>query len=143
MITQPIIIETILHADIAKVWKAITDKAEMKNWYFDLTEFSPTVGFRFQFASGPSPERIYNHLCEVKEVVAEKKLSYSWAYEGYEGNTLVTFALTEMDQYTQLYFTHEGVDTFPKTNPDFAVENFITGWHQIILSSLKNYVEKS
>ena len=48
------------------------NKNEMKKWYFDLAEFKAEVGFKFQFSGGP-PEKQYLHLCEVTEIIPEKK----------------------------------------------------------------------
>ena len=33
----------------------------------------------------------YLHLCKIIDVIPEKKLSYSWRYENYPGNSVVTF----------------------------------------------------
>ena len=138
---EPFLIERTFSAPIEKVWKAITDKNEMKLWYFDLAEFKAEVGFKFQFAGGP-PERQYLHLCEVTEVVSGKKLTYSWRYDGYEGNSFVTFELFGEETNTRLKLTHAGLETFPKQNPDLAKHNFVEGWTSIIGESLKKYLEK-
>ena len=47
---QPFTIERTLNAPAEKVWKAITDKEQMKQWYFDIAEFEPTIGFEFTFS---------------------------------------------------------------------------------------------
>jgi uncharacterized protein YndB with AHSA1/START domain len=47
MENDPFVIERTYNAPIAKVWKALTDKNDMKQWYFDLSEFKPEVGFEF------------------------------------------------------------------------------------------------
>ena len=39
MDNQPIVLERVFNMPLSKVWKAITDKNEMKKWYFDLAEF--------------------------------------------------------------------------------------------------------
>jgi len=137
-----IILERLFRAPVAKVWHAITDKNEMINWYFDLAEFKPEIGFKFQFIGGPSPEKQYLHVCEITEVVYEKRLTYSWRYEGYSGNSSVTFELFGQGNQTLLKLTHKGLETFPKENADFAVKNFEEGWKEIIHTSLKNYLEK-
>jgi uncharacterized protein YndB with AHSA1/START domain len=142
METQPIVVEQLFNAPVAKVWKAITDKNEMKKWYFDLAEFKAEVGFKFQFSGGPSPEKQYVHLCEVTEAVPDKKLTYSWSYEGYPGKSFVTWELEEKGDKTLLRLTHKGLETFPADNTDFAVHNFVEGWNGIINESLKNYLEK-
>jgi uncharacterized protein YndB with AHSA1/START domain len=113
----------------------------MKKWYFDLADFKAEIGFTFRFSGGPSPERQYLHLCEVTEMIWQKKLTYSWRYEGYTGISFVTFELFEQSGKTLLRLTHKGLVTFPGDNVDFAKDNFNEGWNAIIHTSLKNYLE--
>ena len=136
---RPIIVEQTYNASISKVWKAISDNTEMKQWYFDLAEFKPEMGFKFQFMGG-TEENQFLHLCEVTEVVPQKKLTYSWRYDGYEGNSFVTFELFEEGSNTRLKLTHCGLETFPD-KPDFASANFEKGWDYILNTSLKIYLE--
>lgn len=137
---DPIIKEVLLNAPVASVWKAITDKNEMKNWYFDLPDFVPTVGSKFQFY-GENEGRKFLHLCEVKEVVLNKKISYTWMYEGQNIETLVSFELFPEGEQTRLRLTHEGIEKLPQDR-DFARSNFELGWTEIIQKSLKEYLEK-
>lgn len=138
---EPFIIERKYNAPVSKVWKAITDKSDMKQWYFDLVEFRPEVGFEFQFLGG-TEEKKYLHICKITEVIAGKKLSYSWRYDGYEGNSFVTFELFDEGDKTRLKLTHEGLETFPASNADLARENFAGGWTSILGTALKEFVEK-
>jgi uncharacterized protein YndB with AHSA1/START domain len=140
MKSEPVIKEVLLNAPIAKVWKAITDKKDMKQWYFDLAEFKPEVGFEFQFEGGKD-EKIYLHLCKVTEVIPNKKLTYSWRYDGYPGNSFVTFELFLEGDKTKLKLTHDALESFGTDNPDLARENFVEGWNQIIGTSIKEFVE--
>ena len=138
---EPIIKEVLLNAPVSKVWKALTDSNEMKNWYFDIPEFKPEVGRKFQFYGG-TEEKQYLHLCQVTEVIPEKKLTHSWNYDGYAGRSFVTFELTPQGEKTEVTLTHKGLETFPADNPDLKKENFMEGWNSIIGTSLKAYVEK-
>ena len=140
-LAEPVVVERTFNAPVARVWKALTDVEEMRHWYFDLKEFTPEVGFEFEFIVEHEGMK-YHHLCKITEVIPQKKLAYSWRYQGYEGNSLVTFELFAEDDKTRLKLTHEGLETFPKT-PSFARENFRQGWTQIIGSSLKQFVEKA
>jgi uncharacterized protein YndB with AHSA1/START domain len=140
--TAPFIIERTFNAPIASVWKAITDKDDMKQWYFDLAAFSPEAGFEFQFIGGTDTKK-YLHLCKVTEVIAGKKLTHSWRYDGYEGISFVTFELFAEGTKTKLILTHEGLESFPADNPDFAKGNFAEGWTHIIGKSLKEFIEKT
>lgn len=139
---NPFIIERVFNAPPEKVWQAVTDKNEMKLWYFDLKEFRPEAGFEFQFTAGPDPKQ-YVHLCKVTEVVPGKKITYSWRYKGYDGNSFVTWELFPEGNRTRLRLTHADLDTFPKSNPDLAEENFAAGWTDIIGTSLLSYLEKT
>ncbi len=141
MASQPFEIERVYNAPVSLVWKAISNREEMKKWYFDLAEFKPEVGFTFEFDGGPE-DRKYTHHCEVVEVIENKKLAYTWNYVGYEGNSLVTFELFAEGNKTRLKLTHTGLETFPANNKDFAKENFVAGWNMIIGTLLREYLEK-
>ncbi|HVO74570.1 MAG TPA: SRPBCC family protein [Ignavibacteriaceae bacterium] len=138
---EPIVKEVLLNAPFSKVWKALTRKEEMKQWYFDIAEFKPEPGFEFSFEGGTETKK-YLHLCKIKEVVPERKISYTWKYKGYPGISLVTFELYGEGGKTRLKLTHEGIESFGSGNPDFAKENFVQGWSEIIGSSIKKYMEK-
>ncbi len=140
---EPIVVERVFAAPVSKVWTAITDKDEMKHWYFDLTEFKPEVGFTFRFTGGSPDGKSYLHLCEVTEAIPEKKLAYSWRYDGYPGVSFVTFDLSAQGSGTLLKLTHTGLESFPEDNKDFAAANFRQGWDEIINRSLQKYLEQS
>jgi len=57
MKNEPFVIERILNAPSDRVWKAITDKKQMKEWYFDIAAFKPEVGFEFEFEGGKDDKR--------------------------------------------------------------------------------------
>ena len=140
MSTEPIIVEKLLNAPASKVWQALTNKNEVKQWYFDIAEFKPEVGFEFTF-TGTNEGRTFIHLCKILEVIPERKLVHTWRYEGHAGNSVVTFELTPEGDKTLLRLTHRGVETFPAT-PDFLKSNFLMGWTHIIGTSIANYVEQ-
>ena len=144
MAATPITIEKTYNAPVEKVWKAITDKNEMKQWYFDIPDFKAEVGFEFQFTGEGKTGEKFLHLCKITDVVKNKKLRHSWRYDGYKGDSFVTFELFDEGGKTRLKLTHEGLETFPKTaTNDFAKENFEEGWAHIINISLKDYVDRA
>ena len=139
--SEAVVLERTLNAPVAKVWKAITDVDEMRQWYFDLKEFKPKVGFEFEFVV-EHEGNTYRHLCRITEVIPQKKIAYTWRYKGEPGDSLVTFELLAASDKTRVKLTHSGIETFPKT-PAYARKNFETGWTQIIGSELKQFVEKT
>src|SRR5690606_9314152 len=105
-------------------------------------DFKPEVGFQFTFPGEGHKGAQYIHLCTVTEVIPLKKLQYSWQYEGYPGYSLVTFELSEMGNKTRLTLTHQGLETFPQDNPDFAWKSFKGGWTEIIGNMLPLFLSK-
>jgi uncharacterized protein YndB with AHSA1/START domain len=141
MASEPLIIERIYNAPAEKVWKAITDKNDMHQWYFDIDDFKPEPGFEFQFR-GHDKGVTFLHLCKITEVIPLKKISHTWTYDKYPGNSTVSFELFNEGEKTKLRLTHTGLETFPQDNSSFSRESFTMGWTEIIGKMLKNFVEK-
>jgi uncharacterized protein YndB with AHSA1/START domain len=141
MNTTPFTIERTLNAPVSKVWEAISDNSKMKQWYFNIETFKPEVGFEFQFW-GESADRKYLHLCKITEVIKEKKLSHTWTYKDYPGESIVTWELFPEGNKTRVVLTHSGLETFPQDSPDFKKESFAQGWTHIVGTSLKEFVEE-
>lgn len=137
---EPLVLERILDASTETVWDALTNNSKMKQWYFNLEAFRPEPGFQFRFYGGKD-DRQYLHLCEVMTVEPGKKLSYTWKYQDYPGESLVTFELIAEGDKTRLKLTHEGLETFATDNPDFARESFTKGWEHIVGTSLVKYLQ--
>jgi uncharacterized protein YndB with AHSA1/START domain len=135
-----VVVERVLSASVARVWKALTEVDQMREWYFDLKEFKPAVGFEFDFVVEHEGNS-YHHLCRITEIVPDKKIAYTWRYKGEPGDSLVTIELFPERNMTRLRLTHEGLETFPKT-PAYARKNFEAGWTAIIGTELKKFVEE-
>ena len=140
-LAESVIVERTLNAPVTRVWKALTDVDQMREWYFDLKEFTPQVGFEFEF-SVEHEGTTYHHLCRVTEVIPEKKIAYTWRYKSEPGDSLVTIELFAEGDNTRLKLTHTGIESFPKT-PAYARKNFEQGWAAIIGTELKQFVEES
>ena len=65
---EPLVVERTFDAPVALVWRALTDKEDIKQWYFALREFAPAVGFEFQFDVEHDGFR-YCHRCKVTEAI--------------------------------------------------------------------------
>lgn len=143
MEARPLIIERAYHVNRSRLWEALISEHEMKNWFFNIPDFRAEVGYEFRFYGGPDENRKYLHICRIIQIIPEEKISYSWRFDGYEGESLVTFELKEDGGDMILIMTHEGLENFPASNPDFARSNFEDGWGRILHHSLSEYLEKS
>ena len=142
MEAQPLIVERTLNAPVSRVWQALTDNDKMKQWYFQLESFEPRVGFEFSFSGQGSKGENYKHNCRITAVEPEKKLSYTWVYEGFEGASEVSFELFPENDKTLVRITHTGLESFAGHGPDFVISSFTQGWNHILGISLKEFVEK-
>ena len=74
--SDPIVAEQSFSAPIEVVWKAITDKDQMRQWFFEtMMEFEPEAGFETQF-NVQCEDRDYLHLWKVIDVVPQKRIAY-------------------------------------------------------------------
>lgn len=135
-----VVLTRVLDAPVDLVWKALTDIKLLKQWLPFFPDFKPEVGFETRFKLGPSDDHQYTHICRVLEVVPYKKLTYTWYYEGYTGQSHVIFALFDKKEQTKVVLMHTITEPFPKDNPDFDPKNFKEGWTYTI-DGLKKFVE--
>ena len=138
---NPLIIEQSYNSTPNKVWNAITDEIKMRKWYFEtMNSFKPVVGFETEFnvhANGID----YLHCWRVTEVMNEKKITYNWKFEGYPGESTVTFELSKVNNTTKLKLTEVGIESFPNDNPDFTRESRTQGWNYFIRERLKTFLD--
>jgi uncharacterized protein YndB with AHSA1/START domain len=139
-VVDAVVVERVLDAPVAKVWKALTDVDQMRHWYFDLKEFKPQVSFEFEFIV-EHEGNAYHHLCKITEVIPPRKIAYTWRYKGAAGDSLVTFELSPEGSKTRLKVTHTGIETFPKTQA-YSRKNFESGW-TAIATELEQFLGKS
>ncbi len=142
MSADPIVVEQTFNAPIAVVWKAISDKDQMRQWFFDpIAEFEPKIGFETQF-NVRCDDRDFPHLWKVTDVVPETRIVYDWRYSGYPGISSVVWELSETPNGTKLKLTHEGHETFPQDDSVFSRESGQAGWEYFLHQSLKAFLER-
>ncbi|PST84335.1 SRPBCC domain-containing protein [Pedobacter yulinensis] len=135
-----VVVEEFFNASVAVVWKALTEKAELEKWYFNLSDFRAEPGFEFSFEGrGHSGDRLV-HICRITEVTPRQRLEYSWQYTHLPGFSLVTFELFEEGGGARLRVTHTGLDSFPQNRPDFTADSFTGGWTEILTAWLAGYL---
>jgi len=138
---KSIIVEQLFDSSIENVWKAITELAKMKRWFFDnIPSFNPTVGFETRFVVQVE-DRVFPHLWKLTEVVPMKKITYDWRYEGYQGRSIVIFELIKEVHQTKLKLTSTAIESFPDNIPEFTRESGVQGWNYFIKKSLKGYLD--
>ena len=129
-VAEAIIVERTFDAPVARVWTALTDANEMRQWYFDLKEFKPEIGFEFEFVVEHEGSNLSPPLQSHRSDSAKENRLHL-AIQRRTGKFLVTFELFPEGNKTRLKLTHTGIETFPKT-PAYARQNFEAGWTAIV-----------
>ena len=137
----PIVVTHTFNTSVQKVWSAITDLNEMKQWYFDqIEDFRPEVGFKTQFVVQVE-DRVFTHLWEVNQVIRQQKITYNWKFLEYPGNGDVTFELIPENDGVKLRLIVDTLESYPDHIPEFKRESCIQGWEYFIGQNLKAYLE--
>jgi len=124
----------------SEIWEAITNKEQMKEWYFDIQDFELKIGAEFHFYE-PGEQKIFLHLCEIKEIIPQKKLAHTWTHPNHSsGSSLLTWELNEYENQTLVTLKHEGIESFADAGKEFTVESYEVGWNEL-LSELKTKLE--
>lgn len=142
--SNPIEIQSVVNASPERIWKALTDKNEMKSWYFDIPDFVAEVGAVFNFYE-PGDHKKYHHAGEVLEVLPNEKLSYTWTYPDFSiEKTVVTWEIIQIENgETVVKITHKETDRFDGLGENFSRKSFAEGWSGILNQSLKPFLERS
>lgn len=140
--TRPIVVEETYPADRPTVWSAITDPAQMSQWYFEnIDTFRSEIGFETRFTVH-SEGKDWVHVWRVTEVVPGSRIAYTFNYDGYEGDASVLWELSDVEGGTRLRLTHTGIETYPQEEPAFQREMGVAGWTYLLQESLKSFLRR-
>ncbi|KMQ72540.1 SRPBCC family protein [Chryseobacterium koreense] len=138
---ENVVVKQRVNAPVDKVWSAITDKAQMKKWYFDIPDFEIGIHKQFNFYE-PGNEKKFHHHAEILEVIPNVKLKHTWTYPEFsKEKTIVRWELEPDGDGTMVTLTHKGLENFEHLGKDFEKQSFEQGWNGIVGKSLKEFVE--
>ncbi|MGL4619022.1 SRPBCC family protein [Chroococcidiopsis sp.] len=88
-----------------QVWRGLTERRSLAAWLMD-NDFEPHIGHKFQFRTHSLPSLDGVICCEVLEIDAPKRLSYTWQDSYMSQPSIVIWTLTPVDGGTQLQLEH-------------------------------------
>ncbi len=137
---DPIEKRVTLNAPVSKVWEAITDPQELEKWMLMTTTFKAEKGTAFTFKTDPTEQwdGIFN--CEVREVIPNRKLVFTWDTGFINAETIVTIELTERGNQTDLVLIHSGWEKMA-ANQEETKKSHSEGWDVRVYQKLKEVVE--
>jgi uncharacterized protein YndB with AHSA1/START domain len=97
-----------------KVWRALTDPELLSQWLLPVMNLKLEPGSSFTFQAPPKPGWDGSVNCQLVEIAAQEKLSYTWRVG--ELDTVVTFTVTPTDAGTHLSIVQTGFKPQQKQN---------------------------
>jgi uncharacterized protein YndB with AHSA1/START domain len=140
MDNSPVILTMHFNAPVSKVWEALTHKEKMKEWYFDVQDYTLAEGSTFHFYEPGGSS--YLHQCRILEVNPEKRFSHTWAYPDFSsGETTLSWDLEAEGNGTRLTLTHADIDNLASAGEAFSKASFAEGWKGFELG-LRHFLDR-
>ncbi len=135
-------IEVTYNVPVERVWQALTSPEQIREWCFDVPEFSTSEGSEFEFRK-LGRKRMFLHRCKVLESSDHTLLRYTWSYpELMPGESIVTWELIPRGSATSVRLTHQDLLNHKEGGEPFNIARFDAGWNDVLKQSLANYLEK-
>lgn len=135
-----IILSQRFDAPVDTVWKALSEEANLKEWYFDVQNYIFQVGTEFSFYEEGTAKQ-FLHVCKFLEIIPLQRISHTWTHpQQSQGSSILTWDLEDQGDKTLVTLTHAGVENFADAGPAFAPANFEMGWNAILKTNLRNYL---
>jgi len=139
---QTIHIERTYPIALADLWQAITNKDNMKEWFFEIPNFTMEIGGEFEFYRHNKREDSLHH-CQVLDVIPNELFKFTWRHpKQSKGTSIITWRLIPRGGATTLHLTHEGLENFHDAGEQFSQLRFENGWNYLLGESLNKYVDK-
>jgi uncharacterized protein YndB with AHSA1/START domain len=118
--TRSVVIEREMPYPPEKIWRALTQPHLIEEWLMK-NDFRPVVDHRFTLSADWGAV-----ACQVREVVPNKTLSYTWAAYGLE--SVVTWTLTPTSSGTSLRMEQAGF----RVDQQQAYQGAQYGWQKFL-----------
>lgn len=140
--TNQLVIERVYNVSQKKLWEALTNREQLKKWYFDFPpEFKLVQGQEFEWVAKDHDNKQWLHRGKMLEIIPGKKLVHTWEYPGYSGSSTLTWELSVVDEKTtKLRLRHQFDVPFDATVNALKRENFNAGWGHILDTSLPEFL---
>lgn len=127
--------KTFTHS-IDKVWKAISEGAEISKWFIQA-DFKPEVGYEYTFTAA---EEHGGTIIKGKVLAATPyNLKYTWRVGEVPVDTTVSWLLEESADGTKLTLEHSGISSYPEESATEMLGHFDKGW-DLCVTELVTYL---
>lgn len=128
-----------IDAPPASVWRHLTEGTLLSQWLMPTEDFQARVGHSFTFRTVPVGDvGEWDGIvrCIVRELIPEKKLSWSWTSNALRVETLVAITLEDLGGRTRVTLEHSGWDSLP-ADRQWLIDEHDRGWAALLTQRLK------
>jgi len=142
MHSETIHVERTYPINATKLWQALTNKQNMKEWFYEIPNFTTEVGGEFEFFKHNQQQNTL-YQCQVIEIIPVELFKFTWRHPKQSaGTSIITWRLIPRRGATTLHLTHEGLETFKDAGEHFTQDNFELGWERILGDQLSKYIDR-
>jgi uncharacterized protein YndB with AHSA1/START domain len=134
-VSRRIVQQVEIDAPPAKAWRHVTDRTALSRWLMPTDDFDARVGHTFTFRAvvvGDVGDWDGIVHCTVREVVPERRVSWTWTSNALAVETLVTITLDDLGGRTRVTLEHSGWDGLPPEKL-WLIDEHDRGWAQLAL----------
>lgn len=140
---QPIQVSTLIHAPIERIWKAITEPEQLRQWFVGVDTDKIEDGTSFQFIELFGEEQVV-HEALVLEFEENSLLRHTWTYpELSQWSSTVNWDLETEGNHVKVIVTHEGIHHIAQDIPDLSPIRIYKFWDKALNKHLKIFVERN
>lgn len=126
----------IVHAPIDRVWQAITDPNELRQWFAQNAEVDLHVGGRFAFFGPDIPWGVDDDSATGKIFALDERTLIGWTWRFKDMDTTLAIELRSKDSGTEVHYQHE----MPDNDAPYGLW-IVRDYADIYLHNLKSFCE--
>lgn len=112
-----VVVERVIKASPERIFRALTDGAELEKWFFSECRTDPRQGgkYRFKWQAQDDPSRDHDRFGQYLEFVPNERIAFEWLGDPggrfplfAEARTVVTITLKKEGDATRVRLVHTG-----------------------------------
>lgn len=126
----------------AEIWRALTDRDDLENWWSDEVILEPKVGGKFQEIWEDDDRSKGLASGKVLSLEIKKHITFTWREKDWpkEAQTECSFIIEEMGAKRIFTVKHSGWQSLPEKSRAKIMKDFQLGW-SYHLKELKAYLD--
>lgn len=131
-----------IRATAAEIWRALTDRDDLEEWWSEGVTLEPKVGGKFREAWEDDEGNKQLAQGKVLSAKPNKEIRFSWNEKNWakDAYTECLIVISDDKKTRTLTLTHSGWEIFPEAKRAKLIKDFKVGWGYH-LKELKSFLD--